>query len=244
MVRFFFNNGESPPNTMKCTGSDDNIIDDIFSLPIQRNRNLRTSSTSSSKMANTTMDYDKERELWPGYCKDNCAGYATGTCRATGCAGYRRNLQVILPCNEAIASVHDQLDNLILLNAVSDTCKLFLDRSRRKAECFDDIIYGEVESFDLWTRNRMDKKVKVTKNVKEGFTICTLDQINIEAIVNPCVKYINSVLTGPTGFTHSRNESTIPYTVFGDASNIPILRNLQYIETYTFTAIPDNFAYK
>jgi hypothetical protein len=32
----------------------------------------------------------RSRQLWPAYCKNNCAGYPQNQCRATGCKGYRR----------------------------------------------------------------------------------------------------------------------------------------------------------
>ena len=270
MIRMLFNNGTSPTEATMCSTSDDAHIDKVFQ-PIKRERYLReaASTTTGADVSSTDIDFTEthaDRELWPTYCKNNCAGYATGTCRATNCVGYRkkdRRQTQTLTCADQVEAVHAELD--LVMAKVSSTCAVYLTRANRIAECFDDVIYGVVENFVLWKSDKVNKKYPINSisginpmqqaftlvnnlkslgTVLDGFTVCHYDRINIEAVVNPCVQFINATLTHPGGFTASRTEGQIPYTVFGDASNTPMGRELPLLGLYTFTAIPDNFYYK
>ena len=263
MIRLLFNNGVTPTDDMFCSISDNAHIDNVFK-PIKRVRYLREAAMDPTANSNITSndvelaDTHIDRELWPTYCKNNCAGYAPGTCRATNCVGYRRKGRrqaQTLTCADQVEAVHAELD--AVMTKVSSTCALYLTRDNRIAECFDDVIYGVVENFVLWKSpnvNRqfnsrqhvysMVKNLKSLGTVTDGFTVCQYDRINIEAVVNPCVKFITATLTHPSGFTVTRTEGQIPYTVFGDETNAPMGRELPKLGTYTFTAIPDNFDYK
>jgi hypothetical protein len=268
MIRMLFNKGVTPTDAMFCSTSDNAHIDKVFK-PIKRVRYLREATTMTTNTNVTSTDFDLvhthvDRELWPTYCKNNCAGYEPGTCRATNCVGYRkknRRQMQTLTCADQVQAVHAELDD-VMMTKVSSTCALYLTRANRIAECFDDVIYGVVENFVLWKSNKkssfvpksefnpmqqtftMVNNLKSLGTVTNGFNVCHYDRINIEAVVNPCVKFINATLTHPDGFTVSRTESDIPYTVFGDDKNTPMGRELPLFGTYTFTAIPDNFDYK
>jgi hypothetical protein len=268
MIRMIFNSGISPTADTFCSSSDNAHIDKIFH-PIKRERYLReammTTSDNNESTDTEITDRHVDRELWPTYCKNNCAGYTTGTCRATNCVGYRkknRRQTQTLTCDDQVQTVHAELD-LLMTTKLSSTCALYLKRENRIAECFDDVIYGAVENFVLWKSLKFNKDYNPGKSAKpgqqaftlvnnlksqgtvtNGFTICHYDRINIEAVVNPCVKFINSTLTNPTGFTVSRTDGAIPYTVFGNDQNTPLGRELPQLGTYTFTAIPDNMNYK
>ena len=269
LIRMLFNNGTSPTEATMCSTADDDHIDKVFQL-IKGERYLREAASTTTDVDVSSTDIELEethadRELYPASCKKNCAGYATGTCRATNCKGYRkkdrRQLQN-LTCTDQVDAVHAELD--LVMAKVSSTCAVYLTRANRKAECFDDVIYGVVENFVLWKSDTVNKKytssfgsmnpmqhpftmvsgLKSAGTVLDGFNICHYDRINIEAVVNPCVKFINATLTHPGGFTASRTEGQIPYTVFGDDANTPNGRELPVLGKYTFTAIPDNFYYK
>jgi hypothetical protein len=145
---------------------DDRLIDPIFNITNYYLRKRQLSSSSST-------EHDDHRRL-NAYCKDNCAGKVAGTCRATGCIGYRRNLMkedgqesdqdarntqaVVVSCDTQKINVNAALDKLISTNAVTPSCKTFLSLSKRKAECYDDIIYGEITSFTFWNTNIFNTK--------------------------------------------------------------------------------------
>jgi hypothetical protein len=264
MVRVIFNNGVTPTEATFCDVSDSLKIDFAF-RPIVRVRYLReTTETMVDTNVESTdieiVDTHVDRELWPAYCKNNCAGYAPGTCRATGCVGYRRRDRrqaQTLSCSDHSLQINALLDDV--MTKVSSTCAVFLNPVNRKTECYDDVIYGVVENFVLWkspTFNTVSLTQALTQAVTfvkdlvslgpvvDGFTICHYDRINIEAVVNSCVKTVTSTLTGPNGFTATRTDNQLPYTIFGEDSLIPTGRNLPVAGTYTFTAVPDNFDYK
>lgn len=275
MIRAIFNNGAEPTAETFCSTPDNAHIDNVFK-PIKRVRYLRVAAAAATPNATLTdaeiTHTHVDRELWPAYCKNNCAGYVPGTCRATNCVGYRkkdRRQAQTLTCADHIQMVNTDID--ALLTKVSSTCAAYLNPANRKVECYDDVIYGVVENFVLWKSQKVDKKYSVNTfspgggfggidpmqkaftmvnnlkslgTVTDGFTVCHYDRINIEAVVNPCVKFINSTLTHPGGFTVSRTEGDIPYTVFGDDKNTPMGRELPLLGTYIFTALPDNFEHK
>ena len=270
LIRMLFNNGTSPTEATMCNTADDAQIDKVFE-PIKRERYLREAASTTTDVDDSSTDIEVEethanRALYPASCKKNCAGYATGTCRATNCKGYRkkdRRQAQALTCADQVEAVHAELD--LVMAQVSSTCAVYLTRANRKAECFDDVIYGVVENFVLWKSDTVNKlynigsfgsinpmqtaftlvnDLKSAGTVLDGFNICHYDRINIEAVVNPCVKFINATLTHPGGFTASRTEGEIPYTVFGDTAYTPMGRELPVLGTYTFTAIPDNLNYK
>jgi hypothetical protein len=270
MIRAIFNNGVAPTAETFCDTPDNAHIDNVFK-PIKRARYLRetAATTANATFVDIEMtDTHVDRELWPAYCKDNCAGYVSGTCRATNCVGYRkkdRRQTQTLTCDDHKQMVNTDLD--ALMTKVSSTCAAYLNPANRKVECYDDVIYGVVENFVLWKSQSVNKKYSVTSfspggvnpmekpftmvsnlkslgTVTDGFNVCHYDRINIEAVVNPCVKFINATLTHPNGFTATRTEGDIPYTVFGDSKNTPMGRELPLLGTYTFSALPDNFEYK
>lgn len=262
MVRVVFNDGVSPTEETLCDTWDNLKIDQVFK-PIERVRYLRDSTAADVESSSPEVEFVDEhvdRELWPTYCKNNCAGYATGTCRATGCVGYRkkdRHRQAqTLTCTDHVLKLNSMIDDV--MTRVSKTCAAYLDPAKRNTECFDDVIYGVVEHFELWkslTVNKasllqtLQQTTTLVKDlvsfgpVADGFTICQYDRINIEAVVNPCVKLVTSTLTGPDGSTISRTDQQAPYTIFGDNAGTPMGRELP-VGTYTFTAVPDNFDYK
>ena len=101
MIRFTFNDGISPTPNQECTIDDNRYIDPLFHITIVRlrRRQLMMESNVDAPTTIDSHDYEKlyhhhhRRELYAASCRNNCAGYARGTCRATGCIGYRRREQ-------------------------------------------------------------------------------------------------------------------------------------------------------
>ena len=162
MVQFVFNNGESPNDTVYCSKSDNEKIDKIFQWKSINHRHLRRATTDDYHTTNTNEAMTRELRTYPRSCKNYCAYYATGTCRATNCLGYGgRSLGKIgksdtsggnqaEKCKEGLTITQMKLNELISKNSVSNSCKLFLQNTTRTSTCYDDVVYGEVEGYRIW----------------------------------------------------------------------------------------------
>lgn len=269
MVRFTFNDGLPPLLLLnECTAADFRYIDPLFNITTtKRHRNLRRSATVESIQEQEQEQAHRELATYPGKCKDYCAGMARGTCRATGCVGYRRNLQdTEITCDAQVNGIHDALDALILAKGgklLSSPCKRFLTRSRRKSLCLDDVVYGEITGFTFITSSIQLKVLFLStppiitafqQNAKSGYSFCSSVPFNIEIGVNPCVNIVNMTLTGPNNLIYSRTDNSHPMTLFENTtttSDTGLLQStfpdgIQYLNpgSYTLRAQPDNFLYK
>ena len=272
MIRFIFNNGNIPRQYNECSEYEyQRYIDPIFSkINITM---IPTISNVTTPNATTSIGHARTRRLrqvlprrtaskkYPGKCRDNCAGMARGTCRATDCVGYRRRrqqyrsltsegedvdtdddadddedhddeqqLQYSITCEEQINDIHYALDQLIRRtgssysynNGVSTSCQRFLSKSKRKAECYDEIIYGEIMSFTFWNMNyargssssqqppyssrysysyggSYQPRIKIKENVTaDGLNVCDNIPLNVEANVNSCVDTVHFKIQGWT----------------------------------------------
>jgi hypothetical protein len=243
MIRFIFNNGTSPSTSQVCSTADIDKIDAIFN-PVER-RHLRTPINATRALASLTAK-----------CKDNCRGFATGTCRATGCRVKRRVLNDNtndrdrqVTCVDQIKAINDELNNLISINAVSENCKSFIDPILRFASCYDDVVYGEIESLALWkiTSASTTHQTLISSNVSlTGLTVCNNMYFNIEAKVNDCVDFVRFSIVGPGTYRYDQSENVVPYTVFGDDSDENKIygRRLSNIGSYTLTITPDGLVTK
>ena len=198
---------------------------------------------------------------------------ASGTCRASGCKGYRRTLQedqggsAMMSCDEQLKEIHDALDALILANdgtLLSMPCQRFIRKAARDSQCYDDVVYGEITAFTFVTATREVKVLRlpgapqiVTKwkeDAPNGYTICSSIPFNIEIEVNPCVNFVNVTLTGSNNFIHARTDHSHPMSLFENTtttSGTGLLRSsfpdgIRYMDpgSYNLVAIPDNFLYK
>lgn len=246
MVRFILNNGLPPiPFKNECSAADDELINPLFNISAYARRRLRSVSSSDRKLV-----------TYPPKCKDNCAGLVPGTCRATNCVGFRRNrelLDVNQTCATNIEAIHLALDGLIAMNNVSEPCKVFLSKSMRKAECYDDIVYGEITSFTFWNMNGGKARkpgpnvynVAMKTDVKNGYNVCSSIPLNLEAVLNPCVKFTTWNMTGPNNSFYTRTDSGHPMGLFSSLENVATFGG-KYLSpgTYNVTATPDGFDYK
>lgn len=253
MVQFTFNDGFPPiPLLNACSAAEYRLIDPLFNITTttKRHRYLRRSTHGQevqSMHGNVKQGQEQQdhRQLptIPGKCKNYCAGMARGTCRATGCLGFRRHLQGRpesvgpLSCDAQVDRIHDALDALIVANGgklLSMPCKRFLQRSRRNTVCLDDVVYGEITGFTFVTSAVQVQVLFLStppmvtafqQNAQSGYSFCSSVPFNIEIGVNPCVNFVNMTLTGPnnhnnTNFTLHRTDDHHPMTLFEKATTI------------------------
>jgi hypothetical protein len=242
VIVVIFNNGISPTAATQCDTADTFKIDTAFK-PIERFLRVNTKSVTNSSIEsidNAMVDSHMDRELWPTYCKNSCAGYATGTCRATGCVGYRkkdRRRAQTLTCTDHVKIMNNLLDDV--RTRVTSTCAVYMNPANRLTLCYDDVVFGVVEHFVLWKAPSKDKPLASYGPVTDGFTICHNDRIDIEAVANQCVDTVTSTLTGPKGFSATtRTSNQLPYTILGGGLTLPTAG------TYTLTAVPDKTDFK
>ena len=241
VIRVLFNNGVVN-NNLICNSTDWTKINPIFENVNTTHRNLRQVQTMSNELA---IDFElnvfgvdnKERKLpTAAQCKNLCAGQTPGTyCRASGCSWYIVRRKLGNWCSEATNMINRELNNLITLKRVSNSCQLLL-KAPRKFECLDDIMFGEVEQFNVW--NAATDKI-LEEKARDGYTVCKSIPINIQVQTNPCVDVLYIELKGSHDFNVSRTSSEIPYTIFGNSGADMLSRPLAAGD-YRITAIPDN----
>jgi hypothetical protein len=257
------------PYIAECTEEEFRYIDPLFNISTvahNRHRNLRRSAKSSAMVQEQELEH-RELRSYPGKCKDYCAGMAKGTCRASGCVGYRRNLQSgnHLTCDEQLDQINNALDALMVANdgkLLSATCQRFIRKAARQSICLDDVVYGEITGFTFFTTTREfvgsilpPLTTNLMENAPNGYSICNNIPFNIEISVNPCVNMVNLTLTNSNNnFFHTRIDNSQPMTVFENAtttSGSGIYRakyryGVRFLEpgSYTLRAQPDNFQYK
>jgi hypothetical protein len=139
--------------------------------------------------------------------------------------------------------MNDKLNLLVTTNAVSLSCKEYLNPSLRSASCYDDVIYGEIENIRLWDMSKAQPTL-ITDNMQNGHTICKSLNFNIEAKVNPCVDLAYFKTVGPTGeIIRENTDYDLPYSAFGKVttgSNM-LKAKMQDVGVHTLTIAPDGF---
>jgi hypothetical protein len=260
MIRFIFNDGRAPSifEGTYCSSTENSLINTIFDLKNllgRRHRQLRsTSGTNSTSSAVTLTPHTDTRELaYPRKCKDNCAGLATGTCRATDCVGYRRRelmdeidgkgpdeRSLVEQCPALVELVHTKLDAL----SISSTCRKFLDKSKRSTTCLDDIIYGEIEGVRLWKVSLLWSTVLQDRMPSSGYSFCRGTSFNLESINNDCVENALMVLKGPNNYEYTNLQTNAPYTLFNDLGITMLGQKVPTAGEYTLSITPDGLDYK
>jgi len=252
MVRYLFNNAQTSSYT--CNSADDVLINNIFTLSGKNEtygkRNLRAVQEP------TLQEQQRELVVYPPKCKNNCAGFATNTCRATDCVGYRRNLgkkeesderelsTLAVSCTTQTNYINQELTKLINGNSLSSSCKTLLQKPR-DVKCYNDVVYGVVEYFRMWDTDAVPQKVIDSNFVGEN--VCKDSPINFEAITNDCVDFLLTSVSGPNNFYADEYESERPFSVFGDryyGDGTFKGMKLPYLGEYTLTALPDGLEEK
>ena len=229
MLRMLFNNGVVEEG-QSCTADDDMLISKVFDRPLNR-RNLRSSELT---YVDRPIDSFHEiipavRDLYvvgsPGYCKEECRGWAAGECRATSCGWYnkKRRLQHYgkgflsnsTLCRTTADSINSDLNLLVSDNMVSSTCIALLN-APRKIECYEEVMNGIIEGFTVIAADTDSILIPFLHARK---TICGLSPLNFEVKVNPCVETVTMKLVNKmAGYaTTVTLDTTVPgpYTIFG-----------------------------
>ena len=238
MVRTLFNNGLEPEDDANCNSPTDALILDVLFNTTTR-RNLRVASQTNQ---DSIGELNTDRQLYPIYCRDYCRGYAKGTCRATNCKGYRRDLgssvenPYNVTCPTRISSMNATLNTLIATGVVSSSCQRLLKKPR-VFECYDDIVYGEIEYINVYDKN----KTLISKPGKE-LSICKKAVFRVEVRVNDCVDALQTNITGPTGKTLALpSGSKFPYYfIWYIFPGFPLFQ----LGKYKFQYIPDGIESK
>jgi hypothetical protein len=221
IMTILLNNGVAP-NGAFCSNSDLQKMMDVLDAAeisglgrTDYGRRLRGSSNSSEHEA-------RDLQKYPAKCKQNCKGYATGTCIARECLGYRRNERALTQssihdnprelqpeCAAGLADLNNDIN--VLLPQLSSSCRPIV-QSSRSVTCFDDVRYAEIESFTLWNA---DTDTIIKEKVKNGDSFCYRDSaLTIEAIPNACVETLIFWLGGPRQGYNDAWGIEGPYTMF------------------------------
>jgi hypothetical protein len=288
MVRFLFNNGKPPSSSQTCTSQDNDKIDEIFRYRYNRrylrsNENMvnetaarnyiLTNETTFPNPPGFVVNETVSRKLgYPRYCKDNCAGYQPGSCRATNCIGYRRELEnendehhdrglQVSSCSTVLSAIQGKLNTLISKNQVSNSCKSFISAPIIKT-CTDDIVYGELETIKVWdvgnpssptlmgsyNAQNLVYPTKAWPPPASSISFCRSKKITIEAIMNPCVMvtsfhmYLNDDWWNP--FHINNQQTSLPYSLFGNNGNQMNGRQWLNVGTYVLDVKPDWWIWK
>jgi hypothetical protein len=237
-IKYLFNS-----TTDSCTSEDLDKVEAIFTSPRPVVRELRHLRSATSRQLG-------QRGLWPRKCASDCAGRARGYCIVTDCYGYRRELQdsnssKFFTCGEEMDDIDRKLQLLIDNQEVTESCQRFLDPMYREVSCYDNVIYGVVESVLLWNMSTaLTKPVLITDDLKDGFSMCKSQVFNIEAKVNNCVDFVRFQMEGPN-YSRDHTEDDVPYSLFGDSdTNVMFGKRLYYSGIYNLTIIPDGMESK
>jgi hypothetical protein len=251
-----FNNGVAPSSTQNCSKADNGKIDNVFNwVSVTRSlRQLQTLGTMSNEPSILSpFDFYKDetgmRELstYSTKCKNACLGYAVGTCRATGCVGYRRALQhegikdhqrdlQDSVCNNAITQLNNGLNDLVSANAISNSCKSFIDAPKRKFTCYDDVIYGQVDSLNIWNVGVASTPILLTSIAvsslpvsntnppfSSGYSFCSSLKVTLTVSANECVNVVSYHLYKLPDvwpyYIHQMNNWFQPYSMYGNTTN-------------------------
>ena len=139
-----------------CTSTEWNLISTKVYAMSKNQRDLLEddSSTANSTLmdfsSNNSTGVDRDLQSYPGYCANNCAGYAPGRCMALNCRGYRarretseyksssklrpsRDLFYSTSCDNQKSEMNNLLTNI--QNEIGPRCKALLN-APRKMSCY------------------------------------------------------------------------------------------------------------
>jgi hypothetical protein len=249
LVRFLFNDGKNDTDSGSCNMMDDILVDGIITLSgynFTYARKLRSSSYATRNL-----------QYYPPKCRRVCEGFADGTCRATDCVGYRRNLAETsdvsrdlssgksFSCDTQVNFINTELDKLVNNSLVSVSCQTLLSKKRRW-DCYDDVIYGVVERMVLW---QVNTSRTIANSNFSGQSICSNTRVDFEPITNTCVDVLFSTVTGPNGFYKNSTRSDFHVTpitksIFGSENPQESGIVFPFPGEYTVRSVPDGLQYK
>jgi hypothetical protein len=255
VVLVAFNNGIAPSSTQTCSSTDNQKIDNALAW-VSLTRSLRSvgimpNETSIISLNQFWNEEPESRDLATisDRCRRACSGYVTGTCRAIGCVGVRRVLKngenvdnerelQDAVCDRSISQINSALNNLISTNAISNACKSFIDASKRKYTCYDDMIYGEVNTLKFWNVANAASPSLMTElavsslpvtlattvqQFVSGYSFCSSTKFTVEVTGNECIEVISFHLyrfpNDWPNFIHKMDDYSAPFTLYGNDAN-------------------------
>lgn len=235
-IRFIFNNGFAPSANSICSDSELAKVEAIFT----NSRFLRkVDSSSSTESEKSLASSGGERELtFLKECKNVCQNFAPSFCHSKGCRGFGRGRNLQQSCIDEINEIHAKLDNVEKL--ASTKCKNFLAKSGRRAQCYADFEYGQIEGIKVW-KITATKSTEIKSFLAPGgsVTVCKGDPVNFESLNEPCVESVKFRLTGPADYLRNHNDSISPYFLFGDDGVVSRGVSLDTAGKYTLTLSPE-----
>ena len=210
------NNGVLPtPEGYNCNANDSMLI-----------QNAIENEDDDNEDDDVEYDEEDDRRMLKTKtkCKDECSHVASGSCHATGCKGFRRQLMENdqrthrlsgnrklddddAVCSLGIETLNKELDNL--LPKLSASCRSVV-QTNRVVTCFDDVRYARIDGFNLWNA---DTDTVVATSIQNSTTFCsTNSNLNLEAVANACVEEVEMRLSGPIS---AFREDKAPHTIFG-----------------------------
>ena len=237
-VQFILNNGFPSSSGASCSSTEHSRISAVFS-------NRRALRGSDNSIDNST-SVEGLRELTTlRECLNICQFYPTNACHKRGCTRSRdlvadeendRNLQV--SCTNDINNMHARLDSVMA--SVSTSCKNFMARDRRRANCFPDYVYGTVLGIRVWRISGSNQFLH-TNFVAPGGTarFCKSMYFNIETLVEPCVQSVAYEMWGPN-VQRSHSEVEAPFSLYGDDGKVLKGKQLSTAGGYDVWMAPDH----
>ena len=262
MLRVVFNNG-TVTEGLSCDDKESKLISKVFDRPLDRRRNLRSSSDMNH--ADRPIDFyqdeitprygsDDGRDLQavgsPAYCRDECRGIAAGQCFAAKCGWYNKHRRQLKKygsgflsnstlCQETVKSVDEDLEYLAEEGKLSTTCMALL-KAPRQIECYEDVMYGIVEQFSVINA---DTDKTVIHWLQSRRFVCSGDALNFGIVVNPCVESLNVTLVNKkAGYYNTAILNTTvpgPYTLFGMNGKKDYNGELLPLGNFAIYATPD-----
>jgi hypothetical protein len=258
MIRFLFNNGNPTGSSVFCNSNDMETLAYIFDinyLAVPSARSRKDIEVHVLNFETDVMNRNKERELayYPPHCKNNCKAYAADRCMATGCIGYRRNLggkgnhtesrdlQSSTWCADAAWQIKDDFQWYQANGYFSKPCMSLL-ATPMKIECYNDMMYGVVESFSVYN-STVSSDILLKSNTPNGFNVCNSTRVAIEAKANDCVASVQFTLTGPNGYKYTGTENSSPFSLFSK-SGLKLNGRILPVGKYNLSAVPDGYTQK
>jgi hypothetical protein len=154
-IRIVLNNGVAHPD-MSCTTADFSSLMKLISGLTFPRRNLRQGNVETNDgepdVDKDTTTAHQERKLPPSFyppsCKHTCQGFATGTCLAVACKGFRRELEATeenvrdrqnsIWCTTAKRVAESTLDRLSQ-RILTNSCRALV-QAPRAIECIYDVV--------------------------------------------------------------------------------------------------------
>ena len=244
-IRFILNNGFDHTQTSGCNSQEMDKINAAFQ---GRRLGLGSGAVGSSVKNETSSLGARKLGSTSAICKNLCAGLAS--CIFKGCKRYRalsvddeqKGSRNLMTCIDEINAVHARLDNV--RNQVTTSCKNFLEKWKRRADCYSEFEYGQIEGVRVWkigTGSTPSQTIHTSMVLPGGsVTICKSMYVNFESLNEPCVKFAKLRMTGPNNYVRDHDENVSPFSLFEDDGAVLQGKYMPSIGTFKLQITPDS----